>query len=142
MLFHQNPDNSFFFSAMQVPLLAQPSHLNQGKACWKHDTYSRPTTLTGTSVCVSKTALGDHAISGDSAYWTPGWMETSFHQSDDTWTAFPQVSSDERQGAVGQWWPASTVEESRGRASPDQNLVRFLFRVVALFRMAFMEALS
>ncbi|XP_051813695.1 uncharacterized protein si:ch211-14c7.2 [Acanthochromis polyacanthus] len=67
-------------------------------------------------------ALGNQAIAGESPHWTAGWMDSSFHQSDDTWTAFPQDSSDEGRDVVDQWWPTSAVEERRDRLSTSQNL--------------------
>lgn len=79
-------------------------------------------------VCVClQTALGNHAITGESTHWTPGWTDSSFHQSDDSWSAFPQVLSDERRDVAGQWWPTSAVEESRGRLLTNQNLVQLFF---------------
>ncbi|KAM8903473.1 uncharacterized protein AB9W97_007616 isoform 2-T2 [Spinachia spinachia] len=65
-------------------------------------------------------ALGNHSIAGESAHWTPGWTDGSFHQSDDTWTAFSQDSSGEGSDGVAQWWPSSAVEKSRLPAN--QNL--------------------
>ncbi|XP_029922202.1 sarcoplasmic reticulum histidine-rich calcium-binding protein [Myripristis murdjan] len=67
-------------------------------------------------------ALGNHAIAGESAQWTSGWTDSSFHQSEDTWTAFPQDSGDEGRDAAGQWWPVAAVEERRDRLSANQNL--------------------
>nr|XP_020461272.1 uncharacterized protein LOC109963252 [Monopterus albus] len=57
----------------------------------------------------------------ESAHWTPGWTDSSFRQSDDTWAAFPQDWSDESQD-VGQWWQTSAVEERRDRPSANPNL--------------------
>ncbi|KAG8001797.1 hypothetical protein GBF38_012003 [Nibea albiflora] len=71
---------------------------------------------------VSTCSLGNHAIAGESTHWTPGWTDSSFSQSDDTWTAFPQDSPDERRDVAGQWWPTSAVEESRDRLLANQNL--------------------
>ncbi|XP_054868298.1 retinitis pigmentosa 1-like 1 protein [Amphiprion ocellaris] len=68
-------------------------------------------------------ALGNQAIAGELSHWTAGWMDSSFHQSDDTWTAFPQDSSDEGRDIVDQWWPTSAVEERRDQLSTNQNLV-------------------
>ncbi|CAK6957843.1 uncharacterized protein si:ch211-14c7.2 isoform X1 [Scomber scombrus] len=69
-------------------------------------------------------ALGNHAIAGESTHWTPSWTDSSFHQSDDTWTAFSQDLSDEGRGDVeGQWWPTSTAEERKEKLSKNQNLV-------------------
>ncbi|KAM6987723.1 uncharacterized protein LKV04_010535 isoform 2-T2 [Tautogolabrus adspersus] len=67
-------------------------------------------------------ALGNHAITGESTHWTPGWTDSSFHQSDDTWTAFPQDSSDGGRDAVGQWWPTCAMEQSREKLLANQNL--------------------
>lgn len=90
-----------------------------------HTTDTVPLTV---CVCVClQTALGKHAITGESTHWTPGWTDSSFHQSDDSWTAFPQVLSDERRDVAGQWWPTSAVEESRGRLLTNQNLVQLFF---------------
>lgn len=73
------------------------------------------------------TALGKHVITSESTLWTPGKTDSSFHQSGDTWTAFPQDSSDEGGDVVEQWWPASAVEERRDRLSANQNLVQLSF---------------
>ncbi|XP_054462524.1 uncharacterized protein si:ch211-14c7.2 [Anoplopoma fimbria] len=71
-------------------------------------------------------ALGNHAIAGESTHWTPGWApgwtDTSFHQSDDTWTAFPQDSSDEGRDVLGQWWPTSAIEKSKESLPANHNL--------------------
>lgn len=74
---------------------------------------------------LSETALGNPIISGDSSHWTPGWTDSSFQQSDSSWTAFTQDSSDERRGVTEQWWPTSALEESRDRVLTNQNLVRW-----------------
>ncbi|XP_035856895.1 uncharacterized protein si:ch211-14c7.2 [Sander lucioperca] len=81
-------------------------------------------TMSASVPCGSResAALGNHAITGESTHWTPGWTDSSFHQSDDTWTAFPQDSSDEGRDMVGQWWPTSAVEESRNSLLANQNL--------------------
>ncbi|XP_026170292.1 uncharacterized protein LOC113134914 [Mastacembelus armatus] len=81
-------------------------------------------TLSASVPCGSgdSVALGNNAITGESTHWTPGWTDTSFHQSDETWTAFPQASSGESPDAVGQWWPASAVEERRNRLSANNSL--------------------
>lgn len=92
------------------------------------ETSATDTVLLTVCVCVClQTALGNHAITGESTHWTPGWTDSSFHQSDDSWSAFPQVLSDERRDVAGQWWPTSAVEESRGRLLTNQNLVRLFF---------------
>lgn len=57
--------------------------------------------------------LGNHAISEDPVCWTSDCKNNLFQQSDNTWTAFTQDSSDEHQDVMGQWWPTSAVEESR-----------------------------
>ncbi|XP_062417249.1 uncharacterized protein si:ch211-14c7.2 [Pungitius pungitius] len=67
-----------------------------------------------------RVALENHSIAGDSAHWTPGWTDSSFHQSDNTWTAFSQDSSGEGSDGVAQWWPSSALEKSR--LSANQNL--------------------
>ncbi|XP_071352812.1 uncharacterized protein [Trachinotus anak] len=87
--------------------------------------WSEGFTMSASVPCGSResVALGNHAVTGESTHWTPGWADSSFHQSDDTWTAFPQDSSDEGQDGVGQWWPTSAVEERRDRLSANQNLV-------------------
>lgn len=124
-----------------VGLVGRPLRSSDwGQSCWKHGGYSQhtPQHLTETSttdtvlltvcVCVClQTALGNHAITGESTHWTPGWTDSSFHQSDDSWSAFPQVLSDERRDVAGQWWPTSAVEESRGRLLTNQNLVQLFF---------------
>ncbi|KAG7263894.1 hypothetical protein CRUP_027495, partial [Coryphaenoides rupestris] len=47
----------------------------------------------------------------------------SFHQSDDSWTAFSQDSLDASGDPVAQWWPiAAGEEEGRGRLSSNQNV--------------------
>ncbi|XP_032367925.1 uncharacterized protein si:ch211-14c7.2 [Etheostoma spectabile] len=81
-------------------------------------------TMSASVPCGSResVALGNHAITGESTHWTPGWTDSSFRQSDDTWTAFPQDWSDEGRDMVGQWWPTSAVEESRNSLSANQNL--------------------
>ncbi|XP_028429357.1 uncharacterized protein si:ch211-14c7.2 isoform X2 [Perca flavescens] len=81
-------------------------------------------TMSASVPCGSRAsvALGNHAITGELTHWTTGWTDSSFHQSDDTWTAFPQDSSDEGRDMVGQWWPTSAVEESRNSLSANQNL--------------------
>ncbi|XP_029374368.1 uncharacterized protein LOC115053637 [Echeneis naucrates] len=69
-------------------------------------------------------ALEKQAVTRDSTQWTQGWTDSSFHQSDDTWTAFPQDSSDRGQDVAGQWWPASAVEDGReSQLSAHRNLV-------------------
>ncbi|XP_023271833.1 uncharacterized protein LOC111662266 [Seriola lalandi dorsalis] len=92
----------------------------EGEPAW-----SGGSTMSASVPCGSResVALGNHAGTGESTLWTPGWTDSSFHQSDDTWTAFPQDSSDEGRDDVGQWWPTSAVEERRDRLSTNQNLV-------------------
>ncbi|KAM3615605.1 uncharacterized protein V6R79_004927 [Siganus canaliculatus] len=70
----------------------------------------------------SAAAAGDGADGGESTQWTPGWTDGSFHQSDDTWTAFPRDSSDERRDVVGQWWPSGAEGRSPDRLLANQNL--------------------
>ncbi|KAK2913027.1 hypothetical protein Q8A73_007140 [Channa argus] len=65
----------------------------------------------GSRACV---ALGNHTITGEPTCWT----DSSFQQSEDSWTAFPQDSADGGGDAVGQWWPSSAVEERRLSAGP------------------------
>nr|XP_046245881.1 uncharacterized protein si:ch211-14c7.2 isoform X2 [Scatophagus argus] len=91
----------------------------EGEPSW-----SQGSTVSASVPCGSRAsvALGNHAISGESIHWTPGWTDSSFHQSDDAWTAFPQDSSGDPRDVVGQWWPTSAVEESRGRLLTNQNL--------------------
>ncbi|KAM8768998.1 uncharacterized protein AB9X84_025812 [Acanthopagrus schlegelii] len=91
----------------------------EGEPAW-----SEGSTMSASVPCGSResVALGNHTITGESTHWTPGWTDSSFHQSDDSWTAFPQVLSDERRDVAGQWWPTSAVEESRGRLLTNQNL--------------------
>lgn len=57
--------------------------------------------------------LGNHAINEDPVCWTADCKNNLFQQSDNTWTAFTQDSSDEHQDVRGQWWPTSAMEESR-----------------------------
>uniref|UniRef100_UPI0037E9BB4A uncharacterized protein n=1 Tax=Semicossyphus pulcher TaxID=241346 RepID=UPI0037E9BB4A len=91
----------------------------EGEPAW-----SEGSSMSASVPCGSResVALGNHAISGDSTHWTPGWTDSSFHQSDDTWTAFPQSPhlSDGGGDMVGQWWPTSAVEQGRERLT--QNL--------------------
>ncbi|XP_047450638.1 ABC transporter F family member 4 [Mugil cephalus] len=68
-------------------------------------------------------ALGNHAVPRESTHCTPGWTDDSFHQSDDTWAAFPQdPPQDGGRDAVEQWWPSSAAEEGRGGLSTNHNL--------------------
>ncbi|XP_028320665.1 uncharacterized protein LOC114474496 isoform X1 [Gouania willdenowi] len=66
--------------------------------------------------------LGNPApLSEESSHWTPaGCMDGSFHQWDDSWTAFSQDAS-EKGGDVGQWWPISAAEQRRGVISTSTN---------------------
>ncbi|XP_035536494.1 uncharacterized protein si:ch211-14c7.2 [Morone saxatilis] len=91
----------------------------EGELAW-----SEGSTMSASVPCGSResVALGNNAITGESTHWTPGWTDSPFPQSDDTWTAFPQDSSDGRRDVVGQWWPTSAVEESRDRLFTNQNL--------------------
>ncbi|GLD52787.1 spore wall protein 2 [Lates japonicus] len=91
----------------------------EGEPAW-----SEGFTMSASVPCGSResVALGNQAITGESTHWTPGWTDSSFHQSDDTWTAFPQDSSHEGRDVVGQWWPTSAVEERRDRLSANQNM--------------------
>nr|XP_043888236.1 uncharacterized protein LOC122773540 [Solea senegalensis] len=66
--------------------------------------------------------LGNHIPTAESTLWTPGWTDSSFHQSDDAWTAFPQESSDEGGDVVGQWWPRSAVKDRRDGLSANQSV--------------------
>lgn len=86
--------------------------------------------LTSASLTVCETAdLGNHAITDDLARWTAACQDSLSCQEDNTWTAFTQDSSDERQDAVGQWWPTSAVEESRDRAFTNHNVVNLTLRL-------------
>ncbi|XP_040902297.1 spore wall protein 2 [Toxotes jaculatrix] len=91
----------------------------EGELAW-----SEGFTMSASVPCGSResVALVNHAIAGEVTQWTPGWTDSPFHQSADTWTAFPQDLSDEGRDVVGQWWPASAVEERRDRLSANQNL--------------------
>ncbi|XP_039987514.1 uncharacterized protein si:ch211-14c7.2 [Xiphias gladius] len=91
----------------------------EGEPAW-----SKGFTMSASVPCGSResVALGNSAVTGESSLWTPGWTDSSFHQSDDTWTAFPQDSSDEGRDVVGLWWPTSAVEERRDGLSANQNL--------------------
>ncbi|XP_045930987.1 uncharacterized protein si:ch211-14c7.2 [Micropterus dolomieu] len=99
----------------------------EGEPAW-----SEGSNMSASVPCGSResVALGNHAITGESTHWTPGWANSSFHKSDNIWTAFPQDSSDERCDVVGQWWPTSAAEESRDRFLTNHNLA-------ALFAGAF-----
>ncbi|XP_029965088.1 uncharacterized protein LOC115401069 [Salarias fasciatus] len=65
-------------------------------------------------------ALGDEAVVEESPHWTAGWTD----QSEDSWAAFPQDSSDSGGGggAVEQWWPSSAAEDRRDRLSTNHSL--------------------
>ncbi|XP_035478137.2 uncharacterized protein si:ch211-14c7.2 isoform X2 [Scophthalmus maximus] len=76
----------------------------------------------GVTVSVSAPCGSRGNFAGESTHWTPGWTDSAFHQSDDSWTAFPQDASDEGRDLVGQWWPTSAAEERRDRPSANQNL--------------------
>ncbi|XP_030601167.1 uncharacterized protein LOC115791178 [Archocentrus centrarchus] len=91
----------------------------EGEPAW-----SEEFTMSASVPCESResAALGKHAVTGESTLWTPGTMDSSFHRSDDTWTAFPRDSSDGGGDVVEQWWPASAVEERRDGLSANQNL--------------------
>ncbi|XP_060903146.1 uncharacterized protein si:ch211-14c7.2 isoform X1 [Labrus mixtus] len=91
----------------------------EGEPAW-----SEGSSMSASVPCGSRgsVALGNHAITGESTHWTPGWTDSSFPQSDDTWTAFPQDSSDGGRDADGQWWPTCAVEQSREKLLANQNL--------------------
>ncbi|XP_068569166.1 uncharacterized protein si:ch211-14c7.2 [Cebidichthys violaceus] len=91
----------------------------EGEPAW-----SEGYTMSASVPCGSRESVapGNHAIAGESTPWTPGWTDSSFHQSDDTWTAFSQDSSDEARDVVGQWWPTSAMEGGRDSLSANQNL--------------------
>lgn len=82
-------------------------------------------------VCVF-TALGNHAIAGESASCSPAWTDDPFLQADDAWAAFPRDSLDEGRDVAEQWWPTSAVEERRDRLSSNQNLVIFDWLMILL----------
>lgn len=91
----------------------------EGEPAW-----SEEFTVSASVPCGSResAALGKHAVTGEPTLWTPGVMDSSFHRSDDTWTAFPRDSSDGGGDVLEQWWPASAVEERRDGLSANQNL--------------------
>ncbi|XP_034557636.1 eukaryotic translation initiation factor 5B [Notolabrus celidotus] len=91
----------------------------EGEPAW-----SEGSSMSASVPCGSRgsVALGNNANPGESTHWTPGWTDSSSHQSDDTWTAFPQDSSDDGRDAVGQWWPTSAVEQGRDGLLANQNL--------------------
>ncbi|KAK5869151.1 hypothetical protein PBY51_010104 [Eleginops maclovinus] len=64
-----------------------------------------------------RVAHGSLATTGEPTHWTPGWTDSLVQQSDDTWTAFPQDSSDGSGDVMGQWWPTSAVEKRREPAN-------------------------
>ncbi|KAM6933982.1 uncharacterized protein FYW49_002228 [Xenentodon cancila] len=66
-------------------------------------------------------ALGSCSITGASACCTLHSEDRAFHQSDDSWTAFPQDASHADQDTVGQWWPTSAAEARRDRLPSDHN---------------------
>lgn len=83
--------------------------------------------LTANCVCVCvfvcpKTVPESNTVTAETT-WTCGWSDSSFHQSDDTWTAFPQEASNNSGGFVGQWWPTCAVEERRNAPLTNQKLV-------------------
>lgn len=61
--------------------------------------------------------------------WAADSKDHLFQQSDNTWTAFTQDSSAQRQDVMGQWWPTSAVEE---RVVTNQNVVNL--RLKRFFR--------
>ncbi|XP_046892459.1 uncharacterized protein si:ch211-14c7.2 [Hypomesus transpacificus] len=68
-------------------------------------------------------ALENHLKSEESAHWTSGWTDSSVHQSEETWTAFPKDPVGlEGQDAAGQWWPCSAEEETGDRQPTKQDL--------------------
>lgn len=67
--------------------------------------------------------LGKHAIGEDPGRWAADSKDHLFQQSDNSWTAFTQDSSAQRQDVMGQWWPTSAVEESAERDLTNQNVV-------------------
>ncbi|KAM7412623.1 hypothetical protein PAMA_020141 [Pampus argenteus] len=92
----------------------------EGEPAW-----SKGLSMSASVPCGSResVALGNHNIAGETSHWTPSWTDSSFHQSDDTWTAFPQDLSDEGRDVAGQWWPTSAEEERKDGLSANQNLV-------------------
>ena len=84
-----------------------------------------PLNINYNSVCLHvclKTALGNPIVTGESTHCRPGWTDSSFDQSDNTWTAFPQDASDAGRD-VEQWWPTSAVEARRDGLSTNHSLV-------------------
>ncbi|XP_017291786.1 retinitis pigmentosa 1-like 1 protein [Kryptolebias marmoratus] len=53
---------------------------------------------------------GRIAVPAGSSLCAPDWTGSSFHQSGDSWAAFPQDPPDSGRDAAEQWWPASAVE--------------------------------
>ncbi|TNN01212.1 hypothetical protein fugu_010594 [Takifugu bimaculatus] len=96
----------------------------EGESAW-----SEGLTMPASVPCRSRESveLGNHAICEDPVRWTADSEDHLFQQSDNTWTAFTQDSSAQRQDVMGQWWPTSAVEE---RVVTNQN-------VVAVFAEAF-----
>lgn len=90
----------------------------EGEPAW-----SEGSSMSASVPCGSRGSVvpGNLSISGESTHWTPGWTDGSFHQSDDTWAAFPQDSSDKGRDTAGQWWPTSAVEQ-REKLLGSQNL--------------------
>ncbi|XP_028276472.1 uncharacterized protein LOC114445548 [Parambassis ranga] len=91
----------------------------EGEPAW-----SEEFTMSASVPCGSResVALGNHAITSESASCAPAWTDNPFHQPDDAWAAFPQDSLDEGRDVAEQWWPNSAVEERRDRLSSNQNL--------------------
>uniref|UniRef100_A0A1A7X1I3 Uncharacterized protein n=1 Tax=Iconisemion striatum TaxID=60296 RepID=A0A1A7X1I3_9TELE len=71
------------------------------------------------------TALGNQTITGESNHHKPDWTGSPFHQSHDTWAAFPQDADAGRDVEV-QWWLAGSVEARRGHPSTNHNLAAVL----------------
>ncbi|XP_062329286.1 uncharacterized protein si:ch211-14c7.2 isoform X2 [Osmerus eperlanus] len=75
-------------------------------------------------------ALENHLNSDESAHWTSGWTDSSVHQSEETWTAFPNDPVGlEGRDAAGQWWP-SCAEEETGDRQPTKQDLNTVFREV------------
>uniref|UniRef100_A0A1A8GD50 Uncharacterized protein n=1 Tax=Nothobranchius korthausae TaxID=1143690 RepID=A0A1A8GD50_9TELE len=64
---------------------------------------------------------GSAALGNQTITTTPDWTGDPFHQSNDSWTAFPQ-DADSGEDVEAQWWLSGAVEARRGRPSTNHSL--------------------
>ncbi|XP_072248189.1 uncharacterized protein [Leuresthes tenuis] len=90
----------------------------EGEPAW-----SKGVNMSASVPCGSREsiALGNTIATGESTHCRPDWADSSFDQSDNTWTAFPQDASDAGRD-VEQWWPTSAVEARRDGVSTNHSL--------------------